>query len=147
MNTPVVVGVDGSATARKAAEVAHSLAAALNVPLLVTSAFDNDRVEERQSGADKFVLSAAGDAEKAAQDTVRALRSKGNGITVSHSVVRGKPAEALLKEATRVNAQLIVVGNRRMRGIGRLLGSVANSVAHSATCDVYIANTYEDAED
>jgi nucleotide-binding universal stress UspA family protein len=31
-----------------------------------------------------------------------------------------------------------------MRGIGRLLGSVANSVAHNAPCDVYIANTYED---
>ena len=38
---------------------------------------------------------------------------------------------------------LIVVGNRRMRGIGRVLGSVANSVAHNATCDVYIANTYD----
>jgi nucleotide-binding universal stress UspA family protein len=36
---------------------------------------------------------------------------------------------------------MIVVGNRRMRGIGRVLGSVANSVAHNAPCDVYIAKT------
>jgi nucleotide-binding universal stress UspA family protein len=37
---------------------------------------------------------------------------------------------------------MIVVGNRRMHGLGRVLGSIANSVAHNASCDVYIANTY-----
>jgi nucleotide-binding universal stress UspA family protein len=30
-----------------------------------------------------------------------------------------------------------------MHGIGRALGSVANSVAHSAPGDVYIANMYD----
>jgi nucleotide-binding universal stress UspA family protein len=39
---------------------------------------------------------------------------------------------------------MIVVGNRRMHGIGRVLGSVANSVAHNAPCDVYIAKTDAD---
>jgi nucleotide-binding universal stress UspA family protein len=39
---------------------------------------------------------------------------------------------------------MIVVGNRRMQGIGRVLGSVANSVAHNAPCDVYIAKTDAD---
>ena len=34
-----------------------------------------------------------------------------------------------------------MVGNRRMQGLGRVLGSVANSVAHNAPCDVYIAKT------
>jgi len=62
---------------------------------------------------------------------------------VTYSAARGKPAEALIKEAERLSARMIVVGNRRMRGIGRVLGSVANSVAHNATCDVYIANTYD----
>ena len=42
-----------------------------------------------------------------------------------------------------MDARMIVVGNRRMHGIGRVLGSVANSVAHNAPCDVYIANTYD----
>jgi nucleotide-binding universal stress UspA family protein len=31
-----------------------------------------------------------------------------------------------------------------MSGIGRVLGSVANSVAHNAPCDVYIAKTDAD---
>jgi len=36
---------------------------------------------------------------------------------------------------------MIVVGSRRMQGIGRVLGSVADSVAHNAPCNVYIAKT------
>ncbi|MDR6688658.1 hypothetical protein J2Y41_004253 [Arthrobacter sp. 1088] len=30
-----------------------------------------------------------------------------------------------------------------MKGLGRVLGSVANSVPHNAPCGVYIANTYD----
>lgn len=142
MNGPIIVGVDGSATARKAAESARDLAVALKAPLLVVSAFDSDRTEVLGSGGDKWVFSAAGDAEKAAVGVASSLRA--DGITVTPSIVRGKPAEALLKEAARVEARIIVVGNRRMRGIGRLLGSIANSVAHNAPCDVYIANTYDE---
>jgi nucleotide-binding universal stress UspA family protein len=62
-------------------------------------------------------------------------------LNVTYAAARGKPAEALVDEAARSGAQLIVVGNRRMHGLGRVLGSVANSVAHNAPCDVYIAKT------
>ena len=70
-----------------------------------------------------------------------AARLSSEGLNVTYSSARGKPAEALIKEAERFDARMIVVGNRRMRGLGRVLGSVANSVAHNAPCDVYIAKT------
>jgi len=141
MPNPVVVGVDGSATALKAAKVARELAVSLGAPLLVVSAFDNDRTEVMRTGNEEFVLSAADDAERVARSVADELR--GDRLQVKHSAAHGKPAEALVAEASRVDARLIVVGNRRMRGIGRVLGSIANSVAHSASCDVYIANTYD----
>lgn len=141
MPNPVVVGVDGSATALKAAKVARELAVSLGAPLLVVSAFDSDRTEVMRTGNEEFVLSAADDAERVAKGVADGLR--GDGLQVSHAAAHGKPAEALVAEAARVDARLIVVGNRRMRGIGRVLGSIANSVAHSASCDVYIANTYD----
>ena len=53
----------------------------------------------------------------------------------------GKPQEVLVAEAERLNATLIVVGNVGMKGLGRVLGSVATSVAHAAPCDVYIVKT------
>jgi nucleotide-binding universal stress UspA family protein len=122
----IVVGVDGSATALKAAHTARDLATSLGATLHVVSAFDSDRTEFYGSGSDKWIVSDAGNAEK---------------VDVTYAAARGKPAEALIDEAERTGAQMIVVGNRRMRGIGRVLGSVANSVAHNAPCDVYIAKT------
>ena len=62
-------------------------------------------------------------------------------MEVTYSGVVGKPADALIREAERLDASLIVVGNRRMQGLGQLLGSVANSVAHGAPCGVYIVKT------
>jgi nucleotide-binding universal stress UspA family protein len=136
----IVVGVDGSATAKKAAESAKDLAAALGASLHVVSAFDSDRTEVFGSGSDRWIVSDADAAEQVARTVAESL---GRDITVTYSAARGRPADALIKEALRVDARMIVVGNRRMHGIGRVLGSVANSVAHNAPCDVYIANTYD----
>jgi nucleotide-binding universal stress UspA family protein len=40
-----------------------------------------------------------------------------------------------------VKADLIVVGNKGMKGVRRVLGSVPNSVAHGAHCSVLIVDT------
>jgi nucleotide-binding universal stress UspA family protein len=130
MSGIIVVGVDGSGTAKKAAESARDLAAALGATLHVVSAFDSDRTE----------VSDADGAENVARTVADSLAGD---TKVTYSAARGKPAEALIREADRLDARMIVVGNRRMRGIGRVLGSVANSVAHNAPCDVFIANTYD----
>lgn len=140
MSGIVVVGVDGSDTARKAAEAARDLAAALGATLHVVSAFDTDRSDVFGTGSSKWLVSDADKAEQVARTVADTL---GGDIKITHAAASGRPADALIREALSMEARLIVVGNRRMRGIGRVLGSVANSVAHSATCDVYIANTYE----
>lgn len=140
MSGTIVVGVDGSATARKAAEAARDLAAALDASLHVVSAFDSDRTEVFGTGSDQWIVSDADEAEQVARTVADSL---GRDIKVTYSPARGRPADALIKEAVRMQARIIVVGNRRMQGIGRVLGSVANSVAHNAPCDVYIANTYD----
>jgi nucleotide-binding universal stress UspA family protein len=135
----IVVGVDGSETALRAARTAKDLAATLGATLHVVSAFDSDRTEVFGSGSDQWIVSDADDAEKVAKGVAESIRTP--EVQVTYSAARGKPAEALINEAERSGARMIVVGNRRMRGIGRVLGSVANSVAHNAPCDVYIAKT------
>lgn len=140
MSGIIVVGVDGSGTAKKAAESARDLAVAMGASLHVVSAFDSDRTEVFGSGSDQWIVSDADSAEQVAKTVAEGLAGS---IKVTYSAARGKPADALIKEAERLDAKMIVVGNRRMRGIGRVLGSVANSVAHNAPCDVYIANTYD----
>jgi nucleotide-binding universal stress UspA family protein len=136
----IVVGVDGSETARKAAEAARDLATALGATLHVVSAFDGDRSGVFGSGSDKWLVADADKAEHVARTVADSL---GGDIKITYSAASGRPADALIREAIRKEARFIVVGNRNMQGIGRVLGSVANSVAHNAPCDVYIANTYD----
>ncbi|GAP59324.1 MULTISPECIES: universal stress protein [Arthrobacter] len=141
MSGIVLVGVDGSVTARRAADSAKNLATALGAELRVITAFEGAHVEVVESGGDKWILSDADAAEKVASKVAAELASE--QLTTSYGAVFGKAGEALVKEAERVGAQVIVVGNRRMQGLARVLGSVANTVAHNAPCDVYIAKTDE----
>jgi nucleotide-binding universal stress UspA family protein len=53
----------------------------------------------------------------------------------------GDPVDAIVAVAESVDADLIVVGNKGMKGVRRVLGSVPNSVAHKAPCSVLIADT------
>ncbi len=57
---------------------------------------------------------------------------------VEHKIKMGSPKRDILLWAGRNNSDLIVLGSKGLRGIGRLLGSVSSSVLHKAVCDVLI---------
>ena len=63
------------------------------------------------------------------------------GVPVQTYSVAGEPADVVIKVATGVEADLIVVGSKGMQGARRLIGSVPNSIAHRAPCHVLIAKT------
>lgn len=139
MNNVILVGVDGTDTSLIAARRAAELAASTDATLHILTAFDKSEVDRVQVGHDVWVITSADGAEAIATRAADELRK----ITpnIESSPLYGKPAEALIEEAKRLNARLIVVGNKRMQGMTRLLGSVANSVSHNAPCDVYIVKT------
>lgn len=139
MTGPIVVGVDGSPTAQKAAEAAARLAIATGAGLHVICAYDRDRVKEVVGeGTDRWLLSSADEAATTARDVAGSVTGP---LEVTSAAAVGKPGEALVSEAERLEATMIVVGNKRVQGIGRVLGSVAAAVAQNAPCDVYIAKT------
>ena len=74
----------------------------------------------------EVVDSTKADLERMAAD----LRRQGLSVEI-HTPV-GDAADALCAVAETVEADLIVVGNKRMQGAARLLGSVPNRVAHKA---------------
>ena len=137
--TVYVVGTDGSETAAKAAERAGALAHATGATVHVVCAYTHRGTTTIQAGSDRFFISALTDAEDIAEKQASTLR--GGGVTVTVAALDGKPAAILLEEAKRVNADLIVVGNRRMQGVQRILGAVANDVVHHADCDVLVVKT------
>jgi nucleotide-binding universal stress UspA family protein len=82
--------------------------------------------------------------EEAAQQHARAASGKaaarlGSSIKVLSEVVDGYPKQAILDEAQRWKADLIVMGSHGHRGLTRvLLGSVSQAVASHAPCSVEI---------
>ena len=139
MTTVILVGVDGTESSRLAARRAADLAVRLGAELHVLSAADHATVEEFPERPGASQLTSGELAETVAAEVAEDLRSIVPGVT--SRPLQGKPAAALVDEAIRLEASLIVVGNRRVQGVGRLLGSVATSVAAHAPCDVYIVKT------
>jgi nucleotide-binding universal stress UspA family protein len=82
-----------------------------------------------------------GEAEAALQ--VLSFIPKGKGVEPKLHLAKGDPTEVIIATADKIDADLIVVGNRGMKGARRVLGSVPNSVAHGANCSVAIIDTSE----
>jgi nucleotide-binding universal stress UspA family protein len=137
----VIVGVDSSPTARAAAQRAAELATAFNKPLHIVMALDSGSVEGvRGGGSERFRV----DLLTAAEQSLLALADDLHMTTpVTTAVVVNDPAKALCEQARLLDASAIVVGNKRVQGPSRVLGSIAGDIAKRAHCDVYIVHTHE----
>jgi nucleotide-binding universal stress UspA family protein len=133
----ILVGVDGSATARAALEVALGLAARLDALAVVVhilppsewtpTAFSMRAVPERLEPEGDAVLRAA------------ANRAEALNARYKLELVGDVPAEALARLADIVEADLIVVGLGRKRGLSRAVHpNIARALSNSTTRPVLI---------
>jgi nucleotide-binding universal stress UspA family protein len=143
MFASIVVGTDGSDTARQAVIQAAEMARATGAKLTIVSAYtpvaarvaagDSPEAADWNVGSDVLVDGVLRDATGA---------TAASGIEVETRAVRGDAADAIIEVAEREGADLIVVGNKGMTGARRfLLGSVPNKVSHHAPCSVLIVRT------
>jgi nucleotide-binding universal stress UspA family protein len=96
------------------------------------------------------------DAEKAArnragaiiEDALAKFRAHGDQLPpVTTAIIGDSPKEAIVEEAERWGADLVVVGSHGYRGFKRyLLGSVSQAVATRAKCSVEIVRAGHDGE-
>jgi len=139
----IVVGTDGSETAKRAVEEALRLARALGDEIHIVSGYAplrGARVAEAPQGAAE-VWAPLPDSEVRAILEEAAAKARLADIQVQTHALQTDPADALLEVASDVGASLIVVGNRGMHGARRVLGSVPNKVSHQARCNVLIVST------
>jgi nucleotide-binding universal stress UspA family protein len=142
----IVVGTDGSETARQAVREATQLAKQTGASLDVVSAFlpvGSSRLREERLEAPADIEHAVNPHEDVDAILGEAAREvEGSGVNVRTFARQGEPADAILDVAEEENADLIVVGNKGMTGAKRfLLGSVPNKVSHHAPCSVLIIRT------
>ncbi|MGD0439427.1 MAG: universal stress protein [Acidimicrobiales bacterium] len=142
MYRSLLVATDGSETAAEAVRVAIDLAKAIGATLHITTvhrpevsarAWSDTKVAYREE------LDPAGVATS--QTESMAAQARAEGVPTKTHVVTGFVAERIVSIAKDEGVDLIVVGNKGMRGLKRALGSVPNAVAHSAPCAVLIVNT------
>jgi nucleotide-binding universal stress UspA family protein len=136
MYSSIVVGTDGSETAREAVRQATRLAATVGARIELVSAYQ----PVPESPPQGWSVSPRSDVEELLREAAEEI--KGAGVDVTTYARQGDPAAALLDVAEERRADLIVVGNRGMTGADRfLLGSVPNKVSHHAPCSVLIIRT------
>ena len=116
MGESIVVGTDGSETAKRAVGEAVRLARALGAEVHIVSAYDPMR-GALIAGTGEFVMPIE-DGEEAVEATLAeaAAAVRADDLQVHTHAVRGSPADALVEVATGLDASLIVVGNQGMHG-------------------------------
>jgi nucleotide-binding universal stress UspA family protein len=144
----VVVGTDGSESADVALRQATALTALSAGTLHIVSVY---RLVSHAAAGVAATAGAAvdvgqlneGSAEEAERVCEQAgAQARGQGVKVVVHVVAGDPADALVRVAQEVNADLLIVGNRGMSGKRRfVLGSVPNKVSHHSPCSLLIVDT------
>jgi nucleotide-binding universal stress UspA family protein len=139
----IVVGTDGSDRASAAVDEAIALAKAYGAVLHAVTTVDHGVAAGfADSRTGQFAVN-----EKRGQiDQIQSnLKERAERQQVSlefHSPGKNDPADGILEIAEAVGADLVVVGNRGMSGMKRLvLGSVPNKISHKCPCSLLIVNT------
>ena len=136
----IVVGTDGSARAGVAVDEALELARLTGATVHAVHAMHTPGVIDDAHSAQIMM-----DEMRNHSDAVQAHlleEARRRGVTIEFHSSVGEPANALIELAEKVNADLVVVGNRGMSSMKRfVLGSVPNKVSHHCPCSVLIINT------
>jgi nucleotide-binding universal stress UspA family protein len=142
----IVVGTDGSETARKAVDAAAELAQLTGARLELVSAYEpvpsqRLRSEARHVPADlQWMVNPREDVDATLAEAAERVAEA--GAEARTYAREGDPADAILDVAEELGSDLIIVGNKGMTGAKRfLLGSVPNRVSHHAPCSVLIIRT------
>ena len=134
----ILVAADDSVTAARAVSTAVELVKGLGGTLHVMTAYrpDSGRVDKLP---DEYMDRMTDPADLLLAKLRESIEKE--GVEARYHPAAGSAADAIIKVADHVGADLIVVGNRGMKGVRRVLGSVPNSVAHNANCSVLIVDT------
>ena len=145
MFSEIVVGTDGSDTATAAVTLAVDLAQRCGANLHLVSAYKDPATSIAVVHTGVVAIPDPGftafDVRSACEVLLTEVANRVAPVPVTTHAVPGAPADVLISVAESVDADLIVVGSKGMKGARRLIGSVPNSVAHRAGCHVMIAKT------
>ncbi len=151
----ILIALDYNPTAQKVAETGHDLAKAMNAQLILLhvtsdapyySSLDYSPIMGFE-GFNSVVTIQTDNGEelkKAAQDYLDKSKKHLGDETIQTIVRSGVFGETILKTASEINADIIVMGTHSRRGLEKILvGSVAENVLHHSSIPLLIIPTKE----
>ena len=137
MFSTVAVGLDGSATASTAVDVAAELARRFDAELVLLTAYKKGGTMHSLDGEADWAEQSA--ARQGALVSRAEQRMREAGVRCSVRSGEGNPADVLGELAETCAADVRVIGNKGMQH--RVIGSVPNTVTHKAGCSVLLVKT------
>lgn len=135
----ILLAIDGSENARRAAQTAIGLVQSLEgSSLVVTYISPNPPSQSRIMKADFDVHNLLlEDAHNLAKQTLDSIENAGIPYTIE--VGMGDPSSEILKTIDKIKANLIIIGSRGLGSLtGVVMGSVSQRIAQHASCPVMI---------
>jgi nucleotide-binding universal stress UspA family protein len=139
MVTTVAVGLDASATAGEAVKLAAEVARRFDAELVLISAFRHDGGGAGSAGDPELEWATSATARQRETVTRTEQKLRQDGVRCRTLIADGDPADVLVRLADQCGADILVVGNKGMQR--RVLGSVPNTVTHTAGCSVLVVKT------
>ncbi len=141
----ILLAVDFSKQSDAVADKAKALANTYQAKLSIVHVLDNIPMPDAYYGTVISLTETSGDplleAEKAK------LMAIGDQLNVDLSnqwLLWGIPKQEIINVAEQQQVDLIVVGSHGRHGLALLLGSTANSILHTAKCDVLAVRLSEE---
>lgn len=133
----ILLAVDGSSHAERAAALAAEMMRCGGSQLIVVVAYDAVPTYLGEPNLQAAITARISEAESILEKAVSIIGDV--GAPVKTEIMEGPPAEAILTVAETRQADLIVMGSRGLgRLAGLLLGSQSQKVVSHATCPVLI---------
>jgi nucleotide-binding universal stress UspA family protein len=138
MISRILVPVDGSKTAKKAAEYAVELAKQLDASIIIMSVIEKSQLIAETVPASKTAMHTIESIEDYLKEIaemnigeILKLCDK-NHVVSEMSIKTGHPVKEILKEAKKSKADLIVMGSHGISALSAtVLGSVSYGVIHN----------------
>lgn len=133
----ILLGVDGSAHALKAARLAGNMARVMKANLRVVAAFDPVPSYLGDSSLEEAIAARVQAAEAILKEALEAVGDM--PAPVATEILEGPAAEAILSVAQTHSSDLIIVGSRGHGQLASLLlGSQSNKIIQHAHCPVLV---------
>ncbi|WXG39587.1 MAG: universal stress protein [Candidatus Freyarchaeum deiterrae] len=141
MYSKIMVGTDGSETAKKAVDNAIELCKSLGAELIAVSAVNMAPVSGIEKTDGKTYNKIRDEFEQHANEILDEVEKKAakENLMFKRIVKLGDPADVIVEQAKREKADLIVIGTKGLMGVQRVvLGSHAEKIVRWSPIPVLV---------